>query len=219
MTYTFSDLLAEARKLAQEKTWKTGYKTFWENVEKGRLPQQYFQSFVKELVHYHENFVAFGSSILHHVNFDLMVLLSNYYMQMTRLNLRVLKSEKEDLLHLPATEALCNMFLVQAETNPVSYLILHEVFVEYALPKKDWTIVLKGLQIDPEIEQSFVSFLDVLYNRRVTPEHINKHVAVRSSDRIDVLNNTVIMLDTVDYLFDEILSEYKRFTISDLELI
>ncbi|HDR7799695.1 TPA: hypothetical protein QCY03_003496 [Bacillus tropicus] len=219
MENNFIDLLNDARKLAKDKSWSSGFLTFWENVRNGTLPLEQFQSFVKEMTYYHENFEAFGSAILHHLNFDLMTIVSNYFIQMTRLSLNELKIEDDNLLHLPATEALCNMFLVQAETNPVSYFILQVIFLEFVLSKEDWSKVLDNLKIDVQYQKSFKNYLDVLHSRSITPESITEHITVKNSDYIDALKNTIIMLESAECLFEEIQSSYKRFSFKDLNPI
>ena len=217
MSYAYLNLVQEARQLAVAKQWGPSYTQFWQQVEAGTLSREMFDLFTIDFAEYLERYKEFGSTVLHRVNFDLMLVLSNTFVHMTRMMQDSNLACDEVLLHLPATESLCNQLLIEAEMNPVSYLVLHTIFLEFALPKKNWGKVLAEMNIPHEQGAFFARAMNVLYQKAVQPEMVDPHVALKPTDRAHVLSQVVIMLEMIDLLYRE-MSSQKRLTLADLEL-
>ncbi|MBL0388748.1 hypothetical protein JJB07_19285 [Tumebacillus sp. ITR2] len=205
MQFTMQELIAEAKGMAKSREWGTGYQAFWASVQAGTVEAGLQQLFLEEWLYFHSRQLEFGSAILHvNIHEQVMFALSAHFVMVSSLNLKAVESRRHEMPY-PATEALSNLLLIMSETDPAAFLTASTLLAPYVFRADVLKSGLAQFDLSQEERDVLVKYTNILAATEDSVEKCLPYFApVSANDRIRILNQVQLLLETADLIFQEL---------------
>lgn len=183
--------------------FKSAETLFWSKIA---TDKQLLDLFINQISYFYKSSLNFWSSILHKdIGSENSFQISQYFIKISKFLLNEQSSSfNTDVVPLCATEAICNQLFILSETDPTVFLAVAFVPIDQIFKNKKMLDILSIANFPEIAEISWKKYFNVTNE---TKNYLNKlqNLTLRKNIDSKILNQTHLLLETADLLFEELL--------------